>query len=244
MFPDPTLLPDAWINSLSGNHNGLPGPLIVGIILLIIGGFVLSWWVNKKRREAMQAIALQLGFTFSPDKDRSLADAYGFLDHLDDGSDRYAFNILQGTASNGSSVKIFDYHYETYSTDSKGNRSTNHHYLSIFTLTLPQSFPELNITPEGFFSKIGQALGFDDIDFESLEFSKRYEVKSHDKKFAYDFCNAQMIDYLLNQQNLIIEVEHNVLAISFKGKLAVESIIQNYERLLQIRSLMPNYLFA
>ena len=237
---DPSLLPYASIYV----QNNLPGPLIFGVILLIIGGIALSWWLDKKRREAMQAIALQLGFSFSPDKDHGLASDYGFLDHMDDGSNRYAFNILQGTASDGSDVKIFDYHYETYSTDSKGNRTTSHHYLSIFTLTLTKRFPELNITPEGFFSKIGQALGFDDIDFESLEFSKRYQVKSQDKKFAYDFCNALMIDYLLNQQNLIIEVEHNVLAISFQGKLAVESIVANYERLLQIRSLMPNYLFA
>ena len=86
-------------------------------------------------------------------------------------------------------------------------------------------------------------MGFDDIDFESLEFSKRYKVKSHNKKFAYDFCNAQMIDYLLGQQDLIIEVDGNTLALTFKGKLAIEAIRPNLARLLRIRSLMPQYLF-
>jgi hypothetical protein len=119
-----------------------------------------------------------------------------------------------------------------------------HHYFSIFTLALPERFPELTIEREGFFSKIGQALGFDDIDFESLEFSKRYKVKSADKKFAYDFCNAQMIDYLLRQEDLIIEVDGNTLALTFKGKLSIEAIRPNLDRLTKIRSLMPNFLFT
>ena len=110
-------------------------------------------------------------------------------------------------------------------------------------MDLSQRFPELNIEREGFFSKIGQALGFDDIDFESLEFSKRYKVKSRDKKFAYDFCNAQMIDYLLRQRDLIIEVDGATLALTFRGKLAIERIRPNFERLQAIRSFMPNYLF-
>jgi hypothetical protein len=219
-------------------------PLFFLGVLFVIGLAIFGYVQEKKRREALQAIAMQLGFSFSPDKDHACAQQYGFLNHMDDGSDRYAFNIMQGTAADGSSCSIFDYHYETYSTDSKGRRTTHHHYYSIFTLILPQSFPELEIKPEGLFSKLGQALGFDDIDFESMEFSKRYQVKSDDKKFAYDFCNARMIDYLLRQQDLIIEVESNVLALTFNNKLAVESIIPNHERLLQIRSLMPGYLFA
>ena len=219
-------------------------PLFVLGILLVVGLAIFGYWQDKKRREALQAIAMQLGFSFSPDKDRAFAGQYGFLNHMGSGSDRYAFNIMQGTATDGSPCSIFDYHYETYSTDSKGRRTTQHHYFSIFTLILPRSFPELEIKPEGLFSKLGQALGFDDIDFESMEFSKRYQVKGDDKKFAYDFCNALMIDYLLRQHDLIIEVESNVLALTFDGKLDVNSIIPNHERLLQIRSLMPQYLFS
>lgn len=218
--------------------------IFAGFIAFAIIAAIYGYIQDKKRREAMQMIAQQLGFSFSTEKDHSFASQYGFLNELDSGSNRYAFNIMQGTARDGSPCSIFDYHYETHSTDSKGRRKTHHHYLSVFTLILPRQFPEIVIQPEGFFSKIAQAMGFDDIDFESVEFSKRYQVKSPDKKFAYDFCNAQMISYLLDQTDLIIEVEHNVLAISFKGKLAADLIIPNLERLLQIRSLMPNYLFS
>lgn len=216
--------------------------LCIGFIIFIGVVAYLSHLQAKKRREAFERLALDLGFRFYPQKDYSFAKRFGFLNHMDDGHKRYAFNRLSGEVD-GQQANIFDYHYETYSRDSKGNRRTNHHYFSIFTLSLPAAFPELNIEREGFFSKIGQALGFDDIDFESLEFSKRYKVKSRDKKFAYDFCNAQMIDYLLRQGDLIIEVDGNILAITFKGKLSVEAIRPNCERLQKIRSLMPDYLF-
>lgn len=216
--------------------------LFIGFIALVGVVAYLSHLQAKKRREAFERLAMELGFRFYPEKDRSFARNYSFLEHMDDGSKRYAFNRLSGEVE-GQRANIFDYHYETYSRDSKGNRRTHHHYFSIFTLGLSASFPELNIEREGFFSKIGQALGFDDIDFESLEFSKRYKVKSRDKKFAYDFCNAQMIDYLLRQQDLIIEVDGNTLALTFKGKLSIEAIRPNFERLQKIRSLMPNYLF-
>ncbi len=77
-----------------------------------------------------------------------------------------------------------------------------------------------------------------------MEFSKRYQVKSGDKKFAYDICNALMIDWLLGQPDLVIEIERNVLAITFEGKLSPPAIQPNLDRLLQIRSRIPNYLFS
>ena len=104
-------------------------------------------------------------------------------------------------------------------------------------------FPELKIGSEGFFSKLGQALGYDDIDFESHEFSRKFCVRSGDKKFAYDVCNAQMIEYLLSNPDLTIEIEDNALAISFSRRLEPEQIETNLNRLVKLRSLMPNYLF-
>lgn len=215
---------------------------IIGFIIVAVVLGYLGHLQAKKRREAFQLLAQQMGFRFYSEKDYSFASRFSFLEHMDDGHKRYVFNRLSGDVD-GERANIFDYHYETYSRDNKGRRTTHHHYFSIFTLGLRANLPELNIEREGFFSKIGQAIGFDDIDFESVEFSKRYKVKSRDKKFAYDFCNARMIDYLLRQQDLIIEIDGDTLALTFKGKLAIERVRPNFERLQKIRSLMPNYLF-
>ncbi|MBN1360782.1 MAG: hypothetical protein JW993_09330 [Sedimentisphaerales bacterium] len=221
----------------------MPAALIVGFIILFIVVAVLGAMSAAKRRDAMATLAARLGLRFDPGKDRDIARRFKFLDKLRQGSDRYAFNILEGNYQ-GHDITAFDYHYETHSTDSKGRRQTHHHYFSFFMLRLPDSFPELTIGREGFFSKIAQAVGYDDIDFESHEFSRKFCVRARDKKFAYDVCNARMIEYLLANSDLSLEIEHDALAISFDRRLDPEQIEPNLQRLIQIRSLMPDYLFA
>jgi hypothetical protein len=215
--------------------------VIVVIAIIIVGGY-FSYLSAKKRREGLLALAAKLGLQFNPDHDRNIARGYSFLDKLRSGDNRYAFNVLSGRFKDNDII-VFDFHYETHSTDSKGHRETHHHYFSFFILNMPIIFPELKIGREGFFSKIGQALGYDDIDFESHEFSRKFCVRSKNKKFAYDFCNSQMIEYLLANDDLTIEVENNALAISFDRRLEPEQIEMNLERLMKIRSLIPNYLF-
>jgi len=217
--------------------------MFVGFAVLLVVGIIFASIAAKKRREAFAMIAARLGLSFSADHQRDIASRYEFLDRLAQGSNRYAYNVLSG-AYQGHNVMVFDYHYETHSTDSKGNRQTHHHQFSFFILQLERMFPELTITREGVFSKIAQAFGYDDIDFESHEFSRKFCVRSKDKKFAYDVCNARMIEYLLANDDLNIEIEGMALAIGFGGTLAPERIEPNLQRLVQLRGLMPNYLFA
>ena len=218
------------------------GGAIIAVIC-IIGAIIWGIYAGKKRRDEMTLLAEKLGLEFNHERNYQMADRYAFLDKLRQGSNRYAQNIIRGTYQEHE-VAAFDYHYETHSTDSKGNRQTHHHHFSFFILTLEKSFPELTITKEGFFSKIAQAVGYDDIDFESHEFSKKFVVRSKDKKFAYDFCNAQMIDYLLGHPNINIEVDQNSLAIGFNSRLSAEQIEAHLNQLIKIRSLIPDYVFA
>jgi len=211
---------------------------IFGFVAIFIIVLVVGYISSLKRREAMAAVAVKLGLQFMPNKDRYMARRYNFLDKLRRGSDRYAYNVLSGTYQ-GHEVLIFDYHYRTGS-----GKDTHHYYFSFFILQLPASFPELVIGPEGIFSKIAQAIGYDDIDFESHEFSRKFCVRSKDKKFAYDVCNSRMIEYLLSNTDLSIEVEERSLAVSFNSCLAPDKIEPNLNRLITIRSLLPDYLFT
>lgn len=212
------------------------------VILIVVVSLILGWWFSyqnaKKRRAAMKALAAEMGFRFDPEKNRSLAQGYSFIKHLNEGSNPYACNILSGHSPGGEPVLMFDFHYETGS-----GKHTQHHECTVLSLKLPRRFPELQIEPEGLGSILKQAIGFDDIDFESLEFSKRYDVRSTDKKFAYDFCHARMIDYLMRSRSFIIEVDNCNLVLVFKELLPPALYRANYQRLLEIRGLMPNYLF-
>jgi len=211
---------------------------IVGFVVIFIIILVVGYISSLKRREAMAALAAKLGLRFMPQRDGYMPKRYRFLDKLRRGSDRYAYNVLSGRYQ-GHEVLIFDYHYKTGS-----GKNTHHYYFSFFILQLPASFPELIIGPEGIFSKIAQAVGYDDIDFESHEFSRKFCVRSKNKKFAYDVCNARMIEYLLSNTDLSIEIEEMALAISFNSRLAPDKIEPNLNRLITVRSLLPDYLFT
>jgi hypothetical protein len=215
----------------------------IGVIALVIVVAIFGYLSAQKRRQAMMDLAARLGLRFNPDKDRNLAARYDFLDKLRAGENRYAFNTLSG-GYQGHEVAAFDYHYETHSHDSKGRRQTHHHYFSVFLLHLPLSFPELVIAREGFFSKVAQTLGYDDIDFESHEFSRKFCVRGKDKKFAYDVCHARMIEYLLANDDLTIEIDNDTLALTFNSRLSPERIELNLGRLVTLRSLLPDYLFS
>ena len=115
--------------------------LFILILALIIGGAIYSAIAAKKRREELFMLAARLGLNFNPAEDHELAKRFGFLDKLAQGSNRYAFNVISG-AYRQNQVLVFDYHYETQSTDSKGNTTTNHHYFSFFILLLPMNFPD------------------------------------------------------------------------------------------------------
>ena len=141
-------------------------------------------------------------------------------------------------------ILAFDYHYETHSTDSKGHRQTEDHWFSFFILTLPAAFPDLTIRRENLFTKVAEVFGYQDIKFESAEFSKAFCVRSPDKKFACDVCNAKMMEYLLANRDLSIEIENEVIALAFNTRLSVEQIESNLQRLVEIRSRLPQYLFA
>ncbi|MDF7801562.1 hypothetical protein P4C99_18940 [Pontiellaceae bacterium B1224] len=216
---------------------------VIVVFICIIGAIIWGIMAGKKRRDEMTLLAERLGLSFNHERDYHLADRYSFLDKLRQGSNQYAYNIISGTYQEHQ-LAAFDFHYETYSRDKDGKRETHHHHFSFFVLTLPKHFDELTIAKESFFSKIAQAVGYDDIDFESHEFSKKFVVRSKNKKFAYDFCNARMIEYLLGHPDISIEVDQNQLAVGYNHCLKVEQIIPHLNRLVEIRELMPDYLFS
>jgi hypothetical protein len=209
--------------------------IVVGVV--IVAAVIYGQVVKQQRRDALAALARRLGLSFYEEKDRDLAQTLGFLDKLDLGSNRYVYNRLSGEYQ-GHPVMAFEYHYQTQS-----GKHTHHHHFSVLTLKLPRTFPELLITPEGIFSKIAQSLGYDDIDMESAEFSAAFCVRSPDKKFAYDVCHPQMMEYLLARRYLAIEFEGNALALAYDACLDVTEIEPSLRQLVEIRRLMPDYLF-
>ena len=225
-------------------HSGFPLPfLFIGaIIVLVIFGAIYSAIAAKKRREGLFALAQRLNLDFNPDENYAIADQFEFLKKLAQGDNHYAYNVLSGKYQNYD-LLAFDYHYQVTTHDKNGSHTT-HYRFSVFLLQMPMIFPDLTIRHENFFIKVAEMFGYQDINFESAEFSRAFCVRCEDKKFAYDVCNAKMIEFLLANRDLSVEIENQVIALVFNSCLSFDQIELNLNRVTQIRSLMPDYLFT
>jgi len=217
--------------------------IIVAVLIVVVIGAIYNAIAQRKRREGLFELAQRLNLNFDAGRDFGIPGRFGFLKQLAQGDDRYAANVLSGNYQQNE-ILAFDYHYATYHTDKNGTHKDDH-WFSFFILTLPAAaFPDLTIRRENFLTKIAEVFGYQDIEFESAEFSKTFNVRSPDKKFAYDVCNGKMMEYLLANRDLSIEIENEVIALAFSTRLSVEQFEFNLRRLVEIRSRLPEYLFA
>jgi hypothetical protein len=58
--------------------------------------------------------------------------------------------------------------------------------------------PSLLAEPANLLTRAFERIGAEDIDFESEEFNRRFDVRCSDKRFASLFLDAQMIDFMLD----------------------------------------------
>lgn len=210
----------------------------VGAILLIVIGLavgiacaMLAHKQTQARREAMANLASEMGFAFNPEKDADHDEQYAHFEIFRRGHSRSAYNTITGSIDPARSggigggdglpplpIKMGDFTYKI--TSSNGKTTTTRTYnFSYLILHLPYaSVPDLLIRPEGMFDKLAGVFGFDDIDFESAEFSRRFCVKSPDKKFAYAVCDPRMMEFLMRGSPPTIDIEHSRCCLSDGGR--------------------------
>src|SRR4051794_30795874 len=179
---------------------------IAGAIFLIVKAVQAHQERERQRKAALANWASVTGFSYSEGDPWSLDYRYNGVGEIGRGHDRYAFETL--IRQDPVPATIFQYHYKTWETrtvrDSNGNTRTEQyeedHWKRYLVVELGGSFPTFAIRMEGMFDKLAGFVGFDDIDFESEEFSKRFYVKSDDKQFAYALIHPQMMEWLQPQQ--------------------------------------------
>ncbi len=184
--------------------------IVAGIALVGAFGY-LAWLAEKKRREALAALAARLGWSFDPSPDRDHDEQYAHFEIFRRGHSRVARNTLTGemdVAGRRCRAKMGDFRYKVTRHSGKST-STRSYSFSYLIVHLPWAdVPDLLVRREGMFDKIAGVLGFDDIDFESAEFSRRFHVKSALKRFAYGVIDARMMEYLLAGDAPTVDIEN------------------------------------
>lgn len=202
-LPWPGLLADA---------GPLPIVFFVLVFVLVLAAVVYAYWCEQKRVQGIRDWARAEGLVFNPAKDWSFEDHYPEFPCLREGSNRYAYNLITGNRG-GYELCGFDYHYETYSRDKDGKRRTHHHYFSGLIVHTDLALKPLLIRPENFLDKFTEFLGFDDIDFEWDAFSRKFFVKSPDKRWAYDVLHQATMEFLMQQPAFTLQLAgHRAIA--------------------------------
>ncbi|MHC4428421.1 MAG: hypothetical protein ACYS0D_07430, partial [Planctomycetota bacterium] len=154
--------------------------IIVGVIVVGTLAYV-GWLIEKKRREALAGLADRLGWYFDPSRDRDHDEEYANFEIFRRGHSRAAYNTLRGTtelADRSCAVKMGDFLYRITTSTGKSTQTRTYRF-SYLIVDMPWAgLPALLIRREHVFDKLAGAFGFDDIDFESAEFSRKYCVKS------------------------------------------------------------------
>ena len=160
---------------------------------LLVGGLfialflVLAGMRGRSRRDAMRAEARRLGLGFSA-KDRF--DLVEPLAVFNPATRLYAEteNVLWGRWRD-LEVRVFDYSYQRSDDDRRE--------MSCVQIAIPPGWPSLVIRPETAAARLSH-LASPDLEFESEEFNRAFEVRCRSKRFANAFVDARMMGWLLS----------------------------------------------
>jgi hypothetical protein len=210
-----------------------------GLILFVVAAIasaVLSFYFKARRRKQIAALAVAHGFRFSRE------DPFGLVSWpfrlFSRGEGRGIENVMWGTRR-GQEVKTFDYWFYQRTTDSKGRTHRTYYRFCCALLDIPAAFPVLEIRPEGFFTRMADMVGLDDIDFELEEFNRRWNVKAENPRFAYELIDARMIRWLVSlEQRVTFEVVGSRL-LAYTKKASPPGFLPLIGALLAFRDRIP-----
>lgn len=168
--------------------------IFLGICLVGIGAVILQWWLKKKRLEELTQMAYQLGLGFSEYDSEGLVGMPFVLFSKGDG--RGVENVMFGTWQ-GLELREFDYWYYEESSDGDGGRSKTYYRFSCALAWFNAYCPGLSVTREDLVSWVANRVGLPDIQLELEEFNRAFKVRCDERKFAFDFLDARMMQWML-----------------------------------------------
>lgn len=159
-----------------------------------VSAALFSYYLKQRRREELATVAWQLGLEFSPQDVRGCLGLPFALLQKGDGWE--AENVMWGVWQE-ISVHEFDYWYDEESGDPKGYHRKNYHRFSCVVAEIDAACSPIAIDRESLTTRILDAIGLDDIQFEFEEFNGAFNMSSRDRRFANDLIDQRMMGWLL-----------------------------------------------
>ena len=198
--------------------------LIAGFIAAVVGLIIFFVIMEKKRRQALEVLAGQLGFTFSLKDNQDLMAQLSFFDLFSKGHSRRIKNIMEG-AIEDNYIIIFDYRYVT----GGGKNSHTYNQTVILFLSDRLDLPKFALRPENIFHKIGKVFGYKDINFDHYpQFSKKYLLRGEDEQLVREMFNEDVIRHFESNLNLCLEAGGNQLIFYRSSKRVKPQLLRTF----------------
>lgn len=191
--------------------------IFFGVVAVFFG---LAFFFRWKRARDLGELAASMGLKFSPEgPGLDILENTG-LEIFRLGRSRKAANSVQ-VQSRAGAVNIFDYRFTT-----GGGKSSSTHAFTLALLDCPGcSIPVFELKPESLIYKIGEAIGFKDIDFPAFPvFSDKYRLTGPDEHSVHMFFTPQRAAWF--ERNLGLRVQGapgHLVVFKREGQLPVNS---------------------
>jgi hypothetical protein len=195
--------------------------IIIGVLVLFAVGAYYTRQQAKKRIAALHSLADRLGLQFSRGANSRHDERFAQFAIFRVGTSRTAYNTLSGTTTVGGqeqSVVMGDFRYTVESGSGKNRRRVTRRFSYVLVGVPHEGVPDVLLRKEHIFDRVTDFFGFDDIDFESVEFSRRFHVASSSKRFAWDLIDPRMMEFLMAEEAPVIDMEDGWICVADKKK--------------------------
>jgi len=171
------------------------------MLLFVIGLGVWAWRYEKKRTEALAPVAAELGLQFHTGDNPPFVAPWASYYLFEYGHNKLFANVMHGQVE-GVEAAVFDYRFTTGS----GKSKSTHHQTVVCLRADDLRLPFFALRPEGIFHKIGQLLGYQDIDFDTHpSFSAKYLLRGQDEAAIRATFDEQLLNFLDNTKGLSLD---------------------------------------
>jgi hypothetical protein len=215
-------------------------PILFSAAFLIVLVFVVLYQKKKdrERTEAMRAVASFLQWNFVEVAPWNMIANLDYFTLFNQGHGKQIKNFMYGEA-NGVKAAVFDYIYVTGS----GKNRTTHFQTVTYLESANLRAPYFSLRPEGLFTKLLTAFGYQDIDFgQRPEFSKQYLLRGQEEMAIRQTFNDQLLAFFETYQGTSADAGNNQLFVFRAGHRCQPEEVQNQLALaLNVLNLLTRY---
>lgn len=166
--------------------------LFIGFLIVLVLGFVFFMIKRKQKRiQNLQIFAAQNGWQSIPNANVNFFQNSNYYTLFSSGRNRMVDGLMQRQFGSGQ-LFLFDYQY----TSGGGKNSKTYTQTVLAVQSASLNLPYFSLYPESFLSFIGEAFGYNDIDFAShSHFSKRYKLSGKDEMAIRQMFHPQLLSY-------------------------------------------------